>query len=207
MPLAAAVAVIVVVPGPNVVAVTMSAMRDRRAGLWTALGVSAGGLLWATAALVGLGTLLEHSRPLSMGLKWLGAAYLAIMAVGLWRAGNAEPDQDGAGAGSETATGRRLPTQRRRPFVSGLLVDLANPKAAVFFTSLYASLLPAHLDLWSASAILTVTVTIILGWYCLLALLLSQAPAQRLYRRARRALARVSAGAMGLLGIRLALSD
>ncbi|MGH9213886.1 MAG: LysE family translocator [Acidimicrobiales bacterium] len=131
IPLVVAVAVIVVAPGPNVIAVTMSSVRDRRRGLWTAVGVSTGDVVWATAALAGLGAMLGHSRPVFMAFKWVGAVYLVFLAVRLWRA-------------TPNPTSAAEPPVRsgRRPFVNGLLVDLANPKAAVFFTSLYASLVP-----------------------------------------------------------------
>jgi threonine efflux protein len=170
-------------------------MRDRRAGLWTAVGVSTGDLVWATTALVGVGALLEHSRPVFSGLKWLGAMYLLVLAIRLWR------------DSGETAPASILPRGGRRSFLNGVLVDLANPKAAVFFTSLYASLVPSDLDLWTAGSVLTITIVIVFGWYTLLALLLSRSPAQRAYRRARRGITRASAGVMAVLGARLALSD
>jgi threonine/homoserine/homoserine lactone efflux protein len=195
IPLVAALAVAVVVPGPNVVAVVVTSARDRRAGLLTALGVSTGDMLWAAAALAGVAALLEHARPVFLGVRWAGAAYLVLLAVRLWRASDPADETEGA----DTAPGRR-------PFVHGLLVDLANPKAAVFFTSLYASLVPGGLDPLTTATILLATATVVFGWYGALALTLSRSTAQRAYRRAGRTVNRVSAGVMGALGLRLALS-
>ncbi|MGH9213885.1 MAG: hypothetical protein ACRD2C_24915 [Acidimicrobiales bacterium] len=48
---------------------------------------------------------------------------------------------------------------------------------------------------------------IVYGWYVTLALLLSQPRTQRVYRRASRAVGRVSAGLMASLGLRLAFTD
>jgi threonine efflux protein len=195
VPLVVALAAAVVIPGPNVVAVVVGSVRDRRAGLWTAAGVATGDMLWAAASMAGVGVLLAQSRPLFMALKWVGAAYLLVQAVRLWRdRSEAEPSEAG------------IEAPNRRPFLRGVVIDLANPKAALFFTSLYASLLPADLDLGGAIAVMAATATVDYGWYLALALALSRPPAQRVYRRASRAVSRVAAGVMGALGVRLALS-
>ncbi|HEY8524032.1 MAG TPA: LysE family transporter [Acidimicrobiales bacterium] len=194
VPVVVALAAAVCIPGPNVVAVVVASVRDRRAGLWTALGVASGDMIWATAAMAGIGVLLAQSRPVFMALKWLGAAYLLVQAVRLWRERGEAPDAE-----ADAPTGRR-------PFLRGVLIDLANPKAALFFTSLYVSLLPAHLDPGMALAVMAATAAVDYGWYLSLALALSRTPAQRAYRRASRAISRVAAGLMGALGLRLALS-
>jgi threonine efflux protein len=192
VPVVVALAAAVVIPGPNVVAVVVGSVRDRRAGLWTAVGVATGDMIWAAAALAGVGVLLAQSRPVFMALKWLGAAYLLVQAARLWRdRGEASADD--------------VERPNRRPFLRGVVIDLANPKAALFFTSLYASLLPADLDVGGAIAVMATTATVDYGWYLTLALALSRPPAQRVYRRARRAISRVAAGLLGALGLRLAL--
>ena len=94
VPIAVALAVIVIVPGPNVLAVTTTAMRDRRAGVLMALGVSAGDLVWAASALAGLGAILAHARPVFEAMRWAGAAYLL---------------------GSPSASGARQAPRRSRP--------------------------------------------------------------------------------------------
>jgi threonine efflux protein len=193
LPLVVALAAAVVVPGPNVVAVVVGSVRDRRAGLWTAAGVATGDMVWAVAAMAGVSVVLAQSRPLFLALKWVGAAYLLVQAVRLWR-----------DRGEASAADLEGPT--RRPFLKGVVIDLANPKAALFFTSLYASLLPTGLDLAGAAVVMTATAVVDYGWYLTLALALSRPPAQRLYRRAARGVSRVAAGLMGALGLRLALS-
>ena len=207
---AVAVAVAVVVPGPNVVAVVSTAMRDRRAAVRTALGVSTGDMVWAVGALAGLGAALANARPVFLTLKWVGAAYLVAYAIRLYRnrdegpAGADAGDRLGVGAEGDAAAGGGAPDGR--PFLRGLVVDLANPKAAVFFTSLFASLVPADLSLRHGVAILAVVATVVYAWYLALAALVSLPAPQRLYRRASRAVNRVAAVVVGTLGVRLALS-
>jgi threonine/homoserine/homoserine lactone efflux protein len=205
---AVAVAVAVVVPGPNVVAVVSTAMRDRRAAVRTALGVSTGDMVWAVGALAGLGAALANARPVFLTLKWVGAAYLVAYAIRLYRNRDEGPAGAGAGVGDgaegDAAAGGGVPGGR--PFLRGLVVDLANPKAAVFFTSLFASLVPADLSLRHGVAILAVVATVVYAWYLALAALVSLPAPQRLYRRASRAVNRVAAVVVGTLGVRLALS-
>jgi threonine/homoserine/homoserine lactone efflux protein len=191
--IAIALTLIVMVPGPNAIAVSTAAARSRRSGLLTAAGVSTGDMVWATAAMVGLGAALAHARPVFRTLRWLGAAYLLWFAYSLWRQRPADTTETEA-------------TSNDRPFVTGLLVDLANPKAAIFFTTLFSSLLPVELSVGIAAAVLAEVAIIVYGWYCLLALVLSRPVFQRVYQRLTRALNRVAAGVLGAFSLRLATS-
>lgn len=193
VPLALALAVVVAVPGPNAVFVVTSAARDRRSGMLAALGVSVGDLVWALAALLGLGAALAGARPVFVALKWVGAAYLVVFAVRLALGRREEPADGEAG-------------RVAHPFRRGLLIDLANPKAAVFFTSLFVSLVPQDLSPGYAAAVFAVVTVIDIGWYQALAAALSRPPAQRAYRRGARTVDRVAAGVVGALGVRLAVS-
>ena len=191
--IAIALSLIVIVPGPNVIAVSTASARSRRRGLLMAIGVSTGDMVWATSAMVGLGAALAHARPVFRVMRWLGAAYLVWFALGLWR-------QRPTGAVEiEIIT-------NDRPFLRGLLVDLANPKAALFFTTLFASLLPADLSVGIATAVLVEVAVIVYGWYCTLAFVLSRPLFQRGYRRLAGTLNRVAAGVLGAFSVRLATS-
>ncbi len=189
--IAVALALIVIVPGPNVFVVMTTAVADRNHGIRAALGVSTGDMIWATGALIGLGALLANARPVFEVIRWAGVAYLLWYAVRLWRT-------------PPTATSDVV-APSRRPFLNGLLIDLANPKAAVFFTTLFASLLPSSFGVAFGIAVLGVVAVIVYGWYLLLALVLSQPALQRSYRRATRTIDRVAAVVVGGFGIRLAV--
>ncbi len=195
VPIVVALVLIVVVPGPNVLAVTTTAMRDRRSGIRMALGVSTGDMIWAAAAIVGLGAALAHARPVFEVLRWAGVVYLIVFAVRLWRT---PVNEHSADPGEHDASGRRI-------FLRGLLIDLANPKAAVFFTTLFASLLPTGLSAGLAVVVLAAVGAVVYGWYLALAVVLSRPVVQRGYRRVGSTINRVAAGAIGVLGIRLAL--
>lgn len=99
--LAVALGLVVIVPGPNVLAVTTSSMLDRRRGIRSALGVSTGDMIWATAALVGIGALLANARPVFEAVRIAGVVYLLWFAVRLWRT------RSGSETDTATASSRR----------------------------------------------------------------------------------------------------
>jgi len=120
----AAALALIVVPGPAVTyVVTQSLDKGRSAGLVSALGVASGGLVHVAAAAAGLSALIASSASAFTVVKLAGAAYL--IAIGLLRlAGRGEID------GEE---GENAPTPARRLFWQGALVNVLNPKTALFF--------------------------------------------------------------------------
>jgi threonine/homoserine/homoserine lactone efflux protein len=120
----AAALALIVVPGPAVTyVVTQSLDKGRSAGLVSAVGVACGGLVHVVAATAGLSALIASSASAFTVVKLAGAAYL--IALGLLRlAGRGEGDAEGL----EPA---HVPT--RRLFWHGALVNVLNPKTALFF--------------------------------------------------------------------------
>ncbi len=119
----AAAVLLLITPGPAVLyIVTRSVDQGRRAGLVSALGVHAGTLVHVAAAAAGLSVLLAASAVLFGVVKYLGAAYLIFL--GIRRLLDKAPI---IGAGSA----RAVPL--RRAFVDGAVVNVLNPKTALFF--------------------------------------------------------------------------
>ena len=125
------VAVIVVLPGPDMALVLQNGLtRGRRAAVETALGINGGLLVWAVAAALGIAALLHASAPAFTLLKLAGAAYLVWLGLNAlreaWRTKADAPEE--------------RPAQRRTsPFRQGLLSNLLNPKIALVFTTLIPS--------------------------------------------------------------------
>ena len=121
---AAAATALIVVPGPAVLyIVAQSVDRGRLAGVVSALGVAAGGLVHVTAAAVGVSALLLSSTTAFAVVKLAGAAYLIGLGVHALLARRPPPAERLA------PPARRL----RRLFVQGAVVNVLNPKTAVFF--------------------------------------------------------------------------
>jgi threonine/homoserine/homoserine lactone efflux protein len=114
---------LLVVPGPAVVyIVARSIHQGRRAGLVSVLGIHVGTLVHIAAATVGLSALVVSSAVAFTAVKIAGAVYL--VGLGLWTlfARRAEPE---VALGGE----RNL----RRAFAQGIVVNVLNPKTALFF--------------------------------------------------------------------------
>ena len=112
-------------PGADMALVVRSAAaQGARAGAAAALGVGAGCWLHTAAAALGLSALLTGSPAAFSALRWIGAAYLVWLGLGLLRAGSAHP----------TASRGTVPDLAlRRLFVQGFLTNALNPKVALFF--------------------------------------------------------------------------
>jgi threonine/homoserine/homoserine lactone efflux protein len=138
----AAALALIVVPGPAVLyIVAQSIDRGRLAGVVSALGVAAGGLVHVTAATIGLSSLLVSSARAFNAVKYAGAAYLIVLGL-LTILRRRE----------ETATGVTRARTLRRRFWQGAVVNVLNPKTALFFLAF----LPQFVDPDGGSAALQI---------------------------------------------------
>jgi threonine/homoserine/homoserine lactone efflux protein len=130
-----------VVPGPAVTyIVTQSVDKGRRAGLVSALGVSNGGLVHVAAATVGLSALIASSATAFTAVKLIGAAYLIVVGIRRIRARDDE------------AAPVPAPAALQKLYVQGLVVNILNPKTALFFLAF----LPQFVDRQGGSVALQV---------------------------------------------------
>ena len=114
---------LIAIPGPNMVYVATRSMSEgRRSGYASALGLLTGTLLNVAAAAAGLSALIASSATAFNVLKYLGAAYLVYL--GVKRAAPAR------GAGGE---GAPKPVSLARAYRQAIVVQLLNPKVALFF--------------------------------------------------------------------------
>ena len=121
-----------IMPGPDsLLIMTRSATQGWRAGSAAALGIGAGTMIHIFAAALGLSALLSTSAAAFTVVKWVGAAYIIYVGIGMLRAklrGDADAQADQATANAATA---RLPY--RKIFFQGFLTNVLNPKVALFF--------------------------------------------------------------------------
>ena len=123
---AVAAVTLLVIPGPAVLyIVTRSVDQGRAAGLASVCGVHVGTLVHVAAAALGLSALLVSSATAYHAVRWLGAAYLVWLGIRRLLANDedARPELD--------RRPRRLGL--RRIFAQGVVVNVLNPKTALFF--------------------------------------------------------------------------
>lgn len=118
-------------PGPDfAIAVKQSVAYGRRTGIETAIGIGLGILFHITYIVLGVGLFLQQSPAAFMVMKYIGAAYLLYVgAMSLLSKGTME-DYSGPAA-------HRVPPTTTAAIVTGLLTNALNPKATLFFLSLF----------------------------------------------------------------------
>lgn len=185
-------------PGPNVLVVTQTAIsRTRRAGILTALGVAAGSAIWSSAALFSLNVVFAQFAWLYGELKLLGGIYLLYLGIKLWRTADYPPDPS-------SSTPATVHTDWQA-FRLGLLTNLTNPKAVIFFGSIFAALLAPALPMWVKLAAISIITVDASGWHIALACFFSTRRAQQVYRSIKGWVDRAAGAALAVLGLRLIL--
>ena len=184
--------VVIVTPGQDTALTVRNTLAGGRgAGIRTAAGVVGGQAVWALAASVGLAALLVASEPAFVALKLAGAAYLVYLGCRALH----------AAARPHVYVHRRASSAPGRELRQGLLSNLANPKMAVFFSSL----LPQFADAFEALlglGLLFCALTMI--WLSAYAAAVAFAGDVLRRGRVRRAIDAVTGCALVAVGVRLA---
>jgi threonine/homoserine/homoserine lactone efflux protein len=118
--------IVLLVPGPAVIYIVSQSVRQgRRAGIASVLGIHTGTLVQVVAAVLGASWLLVSSALAFSVVKYLGAAYLVYLGV---RRLLGKDEQLAVEPGAEAR-----PKRPARLFYQGVLVNVLNPKLALFF--------------------------------------------------------------------------
>ena len=194
---------VIVTPGPDTALTIRNTLGGGRpGGVGTALGVATGQGIWTLATSAGIAALLVASSSALATLRLVGAVYLGWLGISaLWSAwrGRAE-----AGAGG--LPGRAPSLSTRAAFRQGLVSNLANPKMAVFFTSLLPQFAPSdHTAFTRLLGLGLVFCLMTLGWLAAYAALVARAGDVLRRLGVRRAMEAVTGLALLALGVRLAI--
>lgn len=188
----ATLSVAILSPGPGVIAVSQGAFSlGRRHALAYGWGLAAGASVWCLFALLGLTALFRVAPWTLVIMKVLGGAYLAWIGIRMWRhAADPLPDPSaGRGMG----------------FGAGLVLNLANPKPALFYSAVLLSIFPAALSLADKGAIYAVALSVELFFYTALASLMALPLLRRGYFASKFWIDRAAGLAILALGLSLIL--
>jgi threonine/homoserine/homoserine lactone efflux protein len=185
-------------PGPDFVLVVLNSLSaGRTSGMFCAMGIGVGILVWAVAAAVGVAGLLAASATLFSLVKLFGAAYLiylgvrALLSAASKRVVGLEPEA-GAALG------------RRSAFLQGLVTNLLNPKTAVFFVALLPQFLPREATVLSVVELCLLTATVTVSWFTILAVSVGTLRSALVRPRIRRVIDAVTGTFLVGLGARIA---
>jgi len=143
---AVATAIFAYMPGPAMLYTAAQTLaRGRRGGLMAALGIHIGCYVHVVAAVFGLAAIMKLVPELYFGLKLVGALYLIWLGIAMIRGGTSENP-------AVTVTTR----SPRRAFVDSMLVEILNPKTAIFFVAFLPQFVDpaATLPVWAQLLVL-----------------------------------------------------
>jgi threonine/homoserine/homoserine lactone efflux protein len=185
------------IPGIDTAMVLRVTLRGGRAdGLKTAAGCATGLFVHAGAVAVGLAALIAASATAYHALRLAGAVFLIILGLVTIVRPSRRPH-----AGIRPLAGRR-----RGPFALGLLTNLGNPKALLFFLSVLPQFLPASTAaaLPTALALAAIPVTCSFAGLAAWAVVSGRLREQLQTPRARRIQERIMGSVLVALGLRVA---
>jgi RhtB (resistance to homoserine/threonine) family protein len=188
-------------PGPDfAVVVRRSAVSGRGHGMAAATGISVGVFVWVVAAATGVAALLAASAVAFTVVKVAGAAYLLYLGVkalraALRRGGDLTLDvPDPGGQGTWAA------------FAEGLLTNVLNPKAALFFVALMPQFVSSGASLPDTLVLSAIALAGTVAWFLVVANIVGTL--RKVFARpaVRKAVDGLTGAALIALGVKLATS-
>ncbi|MCL2309282.1 MAG: homoserine/threonine efflux transporter [Proteobacteria bacterium] len=175
-------------PGPDFFFVSQTAARlTRRNALCGVLGIVLGIAAWAAIALLGLHLLLQQMVWLHEGITIVGGLYLCWLGWLMWRPtlkrATAPPPKitvEEALASDALITS----TGNFKTFLRGLLVNLSNPKALVYFGSVFSLFVGPNVETSARWGIFLLVVVESLLWFVFVVAVFGLPPVRRFYQRA-----------------------
>jgi threonine/homoserine/homoserine lactone efflux protein len=183
-------------PGPAVLMTARTGMTEGfLTGVWVAVGVALGAVVWAIAALFGLAILFQVAPALLWGYKIAGGLFLCWIAWQMWSHAREPLELKAEGA---------TPRSARSAFRLGLVTNLANPKPAVFFGAVFVGTVPPGTSLPWIAALLVMVFANEVACNAIIARAFSFDAPRRAYARAKTVIDRSFGGILALLGIKIA---
>ncbi|MGW0362133.1 leucine efflux protein LeuE [Streptomyces sp. NPDC002990] len=192
----AGLVLIILLPGPNSLYVlSVAARRGVREGYKAASGVFTGDAVLMVLTAAGAGALLQASPLVFTVVKYLGAGYLAWLALGMLRAARSmwlhrEARQEELLSAGEPAGAAE------RPYRRALVVSLVNPKAILFLLSFFVQFVDPGYAYPALSFLLLGAASQLLSFLYLTTLIFTGTRLSAAFRRRKR----LSAGATTVAG-------
>ena len=189
----------VISPGPDfIMAVRNSLIYSRRTGMWTAVGFGCGIAVHISYSLAGLALVISKSIMLFNVIKLLGAGYLVYIGIRSFFSKSAALD---LGEHNKKADISALAALR-----IGFLTNALNPKATLFFLSLFTLVISPDTPL----PIMLILSSIMIGntilWFSLVSIFLSQKRIRAVFERFQNVFNKGLGGLLIALGIKVALT-
>ena len=166
-------------PGPDFFFVSQTAAsRSRREAMMGVMGISLGIVVWAGVALMGLHLILQKMAWLHQIIMVGGGIYLCWMGWQLLRSARSQNAQRVAAPEVKVA----LP-KPGRSFIRGFLTNLSNPKAVIYFGSVFSLFVGDDVGAGARSGLFLLIIAETFVWFSLVAVVLALPTMRRGYQR------------------------
>ena len=185
-------------PGPDFIVACRNAIQySRKTGLWTAVGFGIGVCVHMSYAFFGLTWMISQSDILFTTMKYLGAVYLIYLGVSSLFLKNTKID---------------LKTDQRVSKIKwytatkmGLLTNLLNPKASLFFLSLFTLVIGPEVNLTVMAILALILVSSTVLWFSLVAVFLTHQKTRYLFEGYQKQINRLFGMILIIIGIRIGM--
>ncbi|WP_312457952.1 threonine export protein RhtC [Pseudescherichia sp.] len=187
-------------PGPDFFFVSQTAVsRSRKEAMMGVLGITLGVMIWAGVALLGLNLILEKMAWLHTIIMVGGGLYLCWMGYQMLRGALKKEAINAPAPQVELATGGRS-------FIKGLLTNLANPKAIIYFGSVFSLFVGDSVGETARWGIFVLIALETFAWFTLVASLFALPAMRRGYQRMAKWIDGVAGALFTAFGLHLIIS-
>lgn len=202
--LMAAFSIAAISPGPDfAMVVRQSIVKGRRAAIVTSAGIATALVVHGAYTILGLGLLVAQSILLFDILKFLGAAYLLWLGISALRA--PAPKPPAAPDAVEPGKAERLSVFGA--YVTGFLTNLLNPKATLFFLSLFTTLVDARTPTATKALYVGAMSALLFAWFVLVSLFFTTPSVRAGFYSLGQWFNRITGAALIFLAIRVAVTQ
>ena len=187
-------------PGPDFIFVSQQTLsRGRTAGLVCALGVALGLGIHIAYSVLGMALLIAQAAWLLTAIKIIGGAYLVWLGIQGLRA-KAKKET------TEIRKTKAAPQSLPKTLWKGFLCNVLNPKAPVYFVSVFTVVLSPEMPFWQLAAYGAWMMVLQFAWFAVVAFLLSIPAVNNRFQKAGHWIDRVLGAVMVGLGIKVVSS-
>lgn len=179
-------------PGPDFAIVLKNTLlHSRKAGIYTSLGIGTAILIHMTYCVLGFAAIIRESTMIFHAVQYIGATYLAYMGsrlvfTKLFNTEKSETPEKIDYVHPELAKSISMKTAFRQ----GFICNLFNPKATLFFLTLFSLVITANTPFWINLVYAGEMFFIAVAWFCLLSCLLSYSSISSVLNKIRHSMER-----------------
>jgi RhtB (resistance to homoserine/threonine) family protein len=184
-------------PGPDfVMTVRNSLCYSRRSGIFTSLGISVALSVHLFYCAAGVGYIISKSILLFTLIKFLGAGYLIYIGIVSIMVKSSKLDLKGEHTGTDLT--------RFQAFRMGFMTNVLNPKATLFFLSLFTFVVGNSTPVYIIIIISAIIILTAFSWFTIVSIFLAQQNIQRVFLKYERIINRTLGGFLIFLGAKIA---